>query len=149
MVRARTGRELHGVLVERRFIFGAAVKIGRAIASDGGEPARKFRDFAQRRQVRERLQEDVVDQVFGVSGRDAGEENAVNHSRIAGVEVPKSGAVTGLRGAHEGVVGRIGRRGHRKETGARGTKFEECGHVRTIERLCPIHHPVHERSRRG
>ena len=125
-----------GFFVERKIIFGAAMKIGGAVAGNGGEPAGKLGSFAERREPREGLEKDVLDEIFGVGRRHAREQNAVDHARVAGVEEAEGGAVAALRGAHQGVIrpGRVGGVGHGEETCAGGAKFEECGHGR-IESL--------------
>ena len=75
-----------------------------------------------------------MNEVFGIGGRNAGEENAVDHTGVTGVEQAEGGAVAGLCGADEGVVGggRAVGRGHREETWAGRAEFEECGHARCM-----------------
>lgn len=81
------------------------------------------------------MEEDVLGEVVNVRVRHAGEQNAVDHASIAGVEQAKGGAVTALGGANERVVGAAGiqRQVHGRETGAGRVEFKECRHVGSIE----------------
>ena len=135
-----SGRRMLGVLEGGNFAefidgFAAAVKVGGAVASDGGEPAGEFGNFAKREETREGLEEDVLDEIVDVRIGNAGEENAMNHAGVAGVELAKGGAIALLGGADEGVI-RSGFRGrvHGRQSVARGMEFVECHHVSSIER---------------
>ena len=87
------------------------MKIGGTIAGDGGEPAREVVGIPEGREFRERLEEDVLNEVFDVVGWDAREEDAVDHAGITRVEDAVSGTIAVLRSANEGDVrgSRIGR----------------------------------------
>ena len=132
------GFSLHGGRFFVEFVVGfdAAVKIGGTIAGDRGEPSWEARDFAEGAHARQGLQEDVVDQIVDVWEGHAGEENAVNHSGVAGVEEAECCPVASLGGAHERVVGATAgflRRIHGRRTGAGRAEFKECGHFRSTE----------------
>ena len=58
-------------LVER---LAAAVKVRGAIASDGGEPAGEFGEFAERGEAREGLKENVLEEVVDVGIGERGRE---------------------------------------------------------------------------
>ena len=81
------------------------MKVRGAIAGDGGEPAGEFGDFAERREAREGLEENVLDEVVDVGMGNAGEKDAVDHAGVAGIEKAEGRAVALLGGADEGVVG--------------------------------------------
>ena len=111
------GRERAGVCADGffdKFVvrFAAAMKIGGAIAGDGGEPTGELGNFAKGRQARESLEEDVLEEVVDVGVRDAGEKDAVDHASIARVEETEGRAIALLGGADDGVVGGIRRRVH-------------------------------------
>jgi hypothetical protein len=100
------------------------VKIGGAITGDGGEPAGEFGDFTKRREARKSLQENVLDEIVYIGGRNAREKDAMNHAGVTGIEEAKRGAIALLSIADEGfVVNRDdGRRVHdepSREWGAR------------------------------
>jgi hypothetical protein len=125
-----------GFFVEFVIGFGAAVKIGGAVASDGGEPSGEAGDFAKCAEAGEGLEEDVVDEIVDVGEGNASEENAVNHARVASVKKSEGGAITLLGGANEIVVGAAAgfvRRIHGRRTGAGRTEFRKCGHVGSME----------------
>ena len=111
------------------------MKIGGAIAGDGGEPARKLGDLAERGEVREGLEKNVLDEVVDVRVVDAGKQDAVDHAGVAGVEETECGAIALLSGANEGVVGAIviGGSVHGRETGGERAEFEGRRHVVSIE----------------
>ncbi len=88
------------------------MKIGGAIAGDGGEPTGKLGNFAERRKARESLEEDVLEEVVDVGVGDAGEKDAVDHAGVARVEESEGGAIALLGGSHKSVVGGIRRRVH-------------------------------------
>lgn len=121
-----------GIGVEGRLLFGAAVKVNGAMACNGGEPSGKFCGFAKGRKAGEGVEENVVDEVFGIGGRDAGEKDAVNHASVTRVEKAEGGAIAGLRGTNEGVVRRVGGSGHGEEICTGRAEFEECGHAGSI-----------------
>ena len=139
MTRGRSGRfNLRGGRFFVEFVagFDAAVKIGGAVAGDGGEPSGEAGDFAKSAEARQGLEEDVVDEIVNVGEGHAGEENAVDHAGVAGVEHAEGCAVTTLGGAHEGVVGAAAgfqRRIHGRRTGAGRAEFKECGHFKSME----------------
>jgi hypothetical protein len=112
-----------------------AMKVCGAIAGDGGEPTGKFGDFAQCVETRQGVEEDVLDQVVNIGVGDAGEKDAVDHARVAGVKEAKGGAVAALGGTDKSIVGAAVFRGrdHGCETGAGGAKFKECRHVGSTE----------------
>ena len=124
-----------GFLVKFVIGFDAAMKIGGAIAGDGGEPSGKVGDFAQIGEAWQGLEEDVLHEVVDVGEGDASKENAVDHAGVAGVEKAECGAVAVLGGANKGVVGAAGfvKRIHGRRTGARRAEFGECGHVGSLE----------------
>jgi len=119
-------------LVER---FTAAVKVRGAIASDGGEPAGEFGDFAERGEARESLEENVLDEVIDVGMGNAGEKDPVDHAGVACVEKTEGGTIALLGGADEGVVEAavLPRSVHGRGTGAGRMEFKECRHVASIE----------------
>jgi hypothetical protein len=119
-------------LVER---LTAAVKVRGAIASDGGEPAGEFGDFAERGETREGSEKNVLDEVVDVGVRDAGEKDAVDHAGVTGVKKTEGGTIALLGGADEGVVGAavLLRSVHSRETGAGRMEFKECRHVASME----------------
>ena len=125
-----------GFFVEFFVGFEAAVKIGGAIARDGGEPPGEAGDFAERVEARQSLKEDVLDEIVDVGEGNASEKNSVNHAGIAGVKETEGGAVAAPGSADEGVVGAAAgfmRRIHGRRTGAGRADFRECGHIRSIE----------------
>jgi hypothetical protein len=124
-----------GFLVEFFVGFEAAMKIGGAIAGDGGEPPGEARNFAQIGEARQGLEEDVLHEVVDVGEGNAGEENAVDHTGVAGIKKAECVAVTSLGGANKGVVGASGfvRNTHGRGTGAGRAEFRECGHVGSME----------------
>jgi hypothetical protein len=132
----RVSSSWRGVLVERNVGLALAVEVHGAIAGDRSKPGSEAASIAQRLQAREGLQENVLQEVFGIGGRDAREKDAVDHARVAGVEQAEGVTVALLGGANEGVVGGRGRLGggvHGRQTGAGGRKFKECGQVGSIE----------------
>jgi len=120
-----------GFFVKRDVVFRVAMKIGGAVAGDGGEPAGEFGRFAEGGEAREGLQEDVLDEVFGVVRRHARQQDAMDHAGVAGVKEAESVAVAVLRGANQGVIRGLGRMRHAEKT--RRTKLRECGHEWSIE----------------
>jgi hypothetical protein len=115
--------------------FAATMKIGGAIARDGGEPAGKFGGFAQRSETRKGLEENVLHEVVYVGVGNAGEKNAVDHAGIAGIQEAKGGAIALLGRADEGVVGAVVSRtsDHGRESRVRRMEFKKCRHVVSIE----------------
>lgn len=107
-LRGRCGIFGRRICVERNIRFCVAVKIGGAIAGDGGEPAGKIVGIAEGSEFRECLEEDVLHEVFDVTGRDAAEENAVNHAGVTRIEMAVGGAIAILRGADKRSVGSAG-----------------------------------------
>jgi len=94
-----------GIFVDRHLGLGVAMKIGGTIAGDGGEPAREVVGIAEGREFRERLEEDVLNEVFDLVGWDAREQDAVDHASVARVEDAIRGAVAMLGSADEAYVG--------------------------------------------
>jgi hypothetical protein len=111
------------------------MKVGSTIASDGGEPAGEVAGIAEGGELREGLQEDVLNEVFDVLGWDAREEDAVDHAGITRVEDTVGGAIAVLRGANEGDVSgrRIEPRIHGCDACLDRGEFIKCGHVGAIE----------------
>ncbi len=109
-----------GCFVEFFVGFDAAVKIGGAIASDGGEPSGETRDFAESAEAGQGLKEDVLHEVGDIGEGNAGKQKAVDHSGVTGVQEAEGGAISALSGANEGVVGAAGfvKRIHGWGTGA-------------------------------
>jgi hypothetical protein len=105
--------------------FAAAVKVGGAVASNGREPAGKFGNLAKSVEARKGLEKNVLDEVVHVGVSNAGEENAVDHAGVAGIEKAEGGTVALLGGAHEGVV-RAGVHGEPAEEW--GAHFKLCSH---------------------
>lgn len=124
-----------GIFVELVVGFGTTMKIGGAIARDGGEPTGEFGGFTEGTEARQGLEKDVLDEIVDVGIRHAGEKDAVDHARVTGVKKTEGGAVALLRGADERVVGAaVFRRGdHGCETGMEAMEFKECRHVVSIE----------------
>jgi len=124
-----------GFLVECFVRLDATMEVGGAVARNGREPTGKLGDFAKGDEPRQSLKKDVLNEVVNVGMRHAGEENAVDHAGIAGVEETEGVAVTVLGGADERVVRAAGFRGwvHGREAGAGGLEFKECGHVGAME----------------
>jgi hypothetical protein len=117
-------------LVDR---LAAAMKIGGAITSDRGEPAREFGDFTKRREARKSLQKNVLDEIVYIGGRNAREKDGMNHAGVTGIEEAKRGAIALLGSADEVfVVNRDdGRRVHDElswEWGA-GVKLNSHGYA--------------------
>jgi hypothetical protein len=114
-------------LVER---LAAAMKIGGAITGDGGEPAGEFGDFTKRREARKSLQENVLNEIVYIGGRNAGEKDAMDHASVAGIEEAKGGAVALLGSADEGVVVNRddGRRVHDEPSGEWGARVKLNSH---------------------
>jgi len=84
------------------------MKIGGAVAGDGGEPSWEAGDFAESGKAGQGLEKNVLDQIVDVGEGNTGEENAVDHAGVAGVEEAERGAITFLSGADQGVVGAAG-----------------------------------------
>ena len=124
-----------GFFVEFFVGFDAAVKIGGAIARDGGEPCGEAGDFAERSEAWQGLEEYVLHQIVDVGEGNASEENTVDHAGVTGVEQSESGTVATLGGANEGVVwaAEFVRKIHDRWTAARRAEFRECGHVGSME----------------
>ncbi len=115
----------NGFFVEFGARFGAAVKIGRAIAGDGSEPSGETGDFAESGEAGQGLEEDILYEIVDIGERNPSEENAVDHAGIAGVEEAEGGAITLLSGPDEGVVGAAGfvDNVHGRGTGAGRAEF--------------------------
>jgi hypothetical protein len=129
---------LHGgsVLVEFFICFDTAVKIGGAVAGDGGEPSGEAGDVAERGKSRQGLEKNVLHEIVDVGEGNAGEQDPVDHARVARVEKAEGGAVTPLGSADKGVIGattEFERRIHGQRTGARGAEFKKCGHVGSMK----------------
>ena len=122
-------------LVEFFVGFEAAMKIGGAIAGDGGKPSGKAGDFAQIGDAGQGLEEDILHEVVDVGEGNASEENTVDHAGVTGVEQSESGTVATLGGANECVVwaAEFVRKIHDRWTAARRAEFRECGHVGSME----------------
>ena len=122
--------------VERKVRFGVAMKIRGAVAGDGGEPAGEVGGIAEGGEFRKCPEEDVLDEVFNVMRRDASEQDTVNHAGVTGVEVAVGGAVSFLRGAHEGGVGSRGIEWwiHGSDACWSGGEFIESSHVNPMEK---------------
>ncbi len=84
--------------VERR---AAAQVIHGSVAGNGREPPAEGRGVLQRRQLAERQEKDVVDDVVDLEPFDAGERDAVHHGCVAGVQRRERGTVALLCGRHE------------------------------------------------
>ena len=129
---------MHGrrFLVEFFIWFDAAVKIGGAVAGDGGEPSGEAGDFAQRAEAPQGLEENVLHEIVDAGEGNAGEQDPVDHPGVASVEKAECGAVTPLGSADKGVIGatiEFERRIHGRRTGARGAEFKKCGHVGSMK----------------
>src|SRR5258708_25190581 len=112
------------------------MKIGGAVAGDGGEPSREAGDFAQRAEARQGLEKNVLHEIVDVGEGNAGEQDPVDHAGVASVEKAEGGAVTPLGSADKGVIGattEFERRIHGRRTGARGAEFKKSGHGRTMK----------------
>ena len=75
-------------------------------------------------------------EIVDVREGNAGEQDPVDHARVASVEKAECGAVTLLRGMDKGVIGattEFERRIHGRRTGARGAEFKKCGHVGSMK----------------
>ena len=84
--------------------FGAAMKIGGAIAGDGGKPAGEFGHVAEGGETREGLEENVVDEIIDIGGWNTGQKDAVDHAGVARIEEAEGVAIAVLSGPDEGVV---------------------------------------------
>lgn len=111
------------------------MKIGGAVAGDGGEPTGELGDFAERGETRKGLEENVVDKVVDVGVRNAREKDAMDHAGVTGIQETEGGAIALLGGADEGVVGGVvvGSSVHCYETGGGRMEFKESRHVVSIE----------------
>ena len=76
-----------------------------SVASDGREPSREVARIAKGVELGERLKEDVLDEIFGVMGRDASEDETVHHTGVPGIQLAEGGAVPLLRGPDKGCIG--------------------------------------------
>jgi hypothetical protein len=99
------GRFLGGLFVEFVDGFATAVKIGGAVAGNGGKPAREFGGVTKPSEAGKGLEENVLDEVVDVGVRDTGENDAVDHASVAGIEEAEGGAIALLGGADEVLVG--------------------------------------------
>ena len=97
-----------GFFVEFVARFDAAVKIGGAVAGDGGEPTGEAGEFAESCEARQGLEKNVLHKIVYVGEGNSGEENPVNHTGVAGIEKSEGGAVAVLGGANKVVVGAAG-----------------------------------------
>ena len=77
------------------------MKIDGAIARDGGKPATKPRNVAQRAEAGKRLEKNILHQIFDRSVRDLREQNAVHHARVPRIQHPERTAIAVLRGLHQ------------------------------------------------
>jgi hypothetical protein len=91
----------YGFFIELIVGLGASVKVGRPVARDGGEPSGKMGNFAQTREAGQRLEEYVLHEIVDIGERNAGQKNAVNHPRVAGVKQTERGPVATLGGTNE------------------------------------------------
>ena len=96
------------LVVQRNVGLETAMKVCGAVASDGGQPSWKVVGVAQGDELRQGLEENVLDEVFDLVRRDACEKDAVDHTGIAGIEGAISGPVAVLGGANQGRVWRGG-----------------------------------------
>jgi hypothetical protein len=109
--RGRRGRRRRAVFCSSGFFdefvkrFVVTVKVGSAVAGDGGEPAGEFGDFAEGGEAREGLEENVMDEIVDVGVGNAREKDAVDHTGVTRVEEAEGRAIALLGGAYEGVVG--------------------------------------------
>jgi len=115
--------------------FDAAMKIRGVIASDGGEPSWEARDFAQSVEAGQGLKEDILHEVVDIAEGNPGEQKAVDHPGVTGVQEAECCAIAALSGANEDVVGAAGfvLKIHGRRTGAGRAEFRECGHVGSME----------------
>jgi hypothetical protein len=80
------------------------MKIRGPIAGDGGEPSGEVRELAESGKAGQGLEEDVLHEIVDIGEGNPGEENAVDHAGVAGVQEAERGAVTPLGGANKVVV---------------------------------------------
>lgn len=78
-----------------------AVKIDGAVSRNGGEPATKARDVAEGVEAGKRLEENILHEIFDRRVRNLREQNAVNHARVPGIELPERAAITVLCRLHQ------------------------------------------------
>jgi hypothetical protein len=78
-----------------------AVKIDGAVSRNGGQPATKARDVAERAEAGKRLEENILHEIFDCSVRNLRKQNAVNHTRVPGIELPERAAIAVLCGLHQ------------------------------------------------
>jgi hypothetical protein len=101
----RMGRLLGDLFVKFVDRFATPVKIGGAVAGNGGKPAREFGSVTKPDEAGKGLEENVLDQVVDVGIRDTGENDAMDHASVAGIEEAEGGAIALLGGADEVLVG--------------------------------------------
>src|SRR5580704_6492237 len=80
------------------------MEIGSAIARYSGEPATEARGISQGVEARQRLQENVLNEIFHRGMWHAAEKNAVNHASVASVQLAEGAAVTLLGGFDERIL---------------------------------------------
>jgi len=101
------------------------MKIYGAIASDGSEPSGEAGDFTESVEARQGLKKDVLHEIVDLGEGNAGEENAVDHAGVAGVQKTEGGAITMLSCANERVIWAAGFLDtvHGRGTGAGRSEF--------------------------
>ena len=112
------------------------MKIGGAVAGDGGEPSGEAGDFAKSAEAGQGLEKNVLREIVDGGEGNAGEQDPVDHAGVASVEKAERGAVTPLGSADKGVIRaaiEFERRIHGRRTGARGAEFKKCGHVGSMK----------------
>lgn len=107
-----------GLLVKFFGRLRMAVKIRGAVAGNGGEPASEAGDITERIEAGKGLEKNILDEVFDGGVGNFGEENAVDHAGITGIEKTEGGAIAVLRGLDERDIGggRLGGGIHGSET---------------------------------
>jgi hypothetical protein len=108
----------------REFIlrYGFPVVIVRAVSSYGSEPGAKTRVISQSVKLPQSGEKDFLDEVINLTGRDAREQDTVNHPGITFVEAAKGSAVPVAGRADEGAIfGRFAGR-----PGTHSLTFQRC-----------------------
>jgi hypothetical protein len=75
--------------------------VGDAMAGDGSEPAGKRGGLAQRIETAHGDEKDVLDEVVDVGARHRGQQQAMDHSGIAAIQLGKGRPVAAARGVHD------------------------------------------------
>jgi len=83
---------------------GVPMEIIGAVTCDGGQPPSKVGDVAQGVKLRKRAQENILDKIVQLAGRDTRQEYAVDHARVPSIETTERGSIAFARGTDERCV---------------------------------------------